>query len=239
MNRKNMTISIVGVIAQVIFLLSLYRFNEGNSSYFVFNGVDVSNNYSLLVMWYLFFAVISFSTMGYVRQFLTKYGILLVTREHKKIKLSFKQLGRLTLFIIMMCTIQISLATVCSLVLFEETFSIANGWWLTMLLYIMTIVTLIYIQQLLELFLNETVALLIINSYVILSVILGGILIETGESLAGIYFLIPNFSMFYRIEAVTNVSSYLSYGSMFSILISLLVVLCMGMYYKFKALDFV
>ncbi|MFD2616033.1 DUF2705 family protein [Terrilactibacillus laevilacticus] len=173
----------------------------------ILGGLEGHYKYLLLATWYLFFASISFSFIGYMRSYLVGHGIYVLIREKRKIKIPLKRFCHIFFFITLYCFIQVMVSIIFGYFsdMNQKSVHINLTMFITsFLLYIMTLFVLICFQITLELWLSEPVALLVTNIYILGSIIFGGIILQEGKGYSLLYLLISNFSMIKRTDIWHN-----------------------------------
>jgi hypothetical protein len=204
-------ITVIVIILIQIFLSFYWDSGSADITGFMFlSGLYPGEHYVLQAVWYLFFAGISFSSMGYFRKYVTEIGLYVMIRENSRVKIIVIRTMKLFMMIAIFCFIQLVLSSIISYTMgVEQAFFVnhISAFLKIVFLYVLSIFVVIYFQVALELWFTEQVALLASNMYVLVSVSLGGILLTSGKHTWFLYFLLPNFGMYQR----TNLSK-LHYG---------------------------
>ncbi|WP_042354099.1 DUF2705 family protein [Bacillus rubiinfantis] len=210
------------------------------SGFMVLGGLYPDKLYFEIAIWYLFFAALSFSFIGYVRDFISGYGIYTMIRGESRGKLLFVRIAKLFFIIFSLCCIQILVSIIFSYlvdsrqaVFFHQPLSLLK----ILFLYILSMIVLIYIQVALELWFSEQIALLIINIYVLASVSIAGLIFSSGANTIIIYWLIPNFGMYQRTDLANIVSNSISSTNAVVILLFAFILLSLGVAKRVKKFD--
>ncbi|MCM3675305.1 MULTISPECIES: DUF2705 family protein [Peribacillus] len=191
------------VISLQIFLFNYFDGSKADlTGFMIVSGVPINNKFVLLGTWYIFFSMLSFLSLGYLRQYISDYGLYQMIRENSRVRLGISRIMKLMILISGLSLIQLLVSIVFAYINnvdqaffyhdFHSFICIAG-------LYIMSNFVLIFIQMALELHFTEEVSLLLINVYVLFSVTLGGVLLSVQKLTWILYFLIPNFGMFERV----------------------------------------
>ncbi|WP_285769018.1 DUF2705 family protein [Peribacillus sp. SI8-4] len=195
----------------IVILLQILLFDHFDGSiadltgYMIVSGVPISNKFVLLGTWYMFFAGLSFLSLGYMRKYISGYGVYLMIREKSRVKLGFRRIGNLLILISGLSIIQFFVSIIFAYITNEDQAffydDVHSFFWIAGL-YMMSNFVLIFIQMALELHATEEVALLLVNVYVLFSVTLGGVLLSTQKLTWILYFLVPNFGMYVRSDVL-------------------------------------
>ncbi|MBC2119995.1 DUF2705 family protein [Listeria marthii] len=190
----------------------------------------------LLLYWYLPIIAFSFYISGNIKDLLSNYGFLQISRNYKKEYWLMKQFLKLFIRIVLFTCLQhalISIITPYSLHFTASFFYLLLG-------YSIMLFTIFSLQYLLELFLDAQKALLIINGYVIISVLIADLIYQNTTVTWPYYLLIPNYGMGFRTGLIpfTNTSTLLI-SEPTSLIILLVVLLCVFIVAlkKFKTTD--
>ncbi|WP_144553049.1 DUF2705 family protein [Peribacillus simplex] len=238
MTKRIFLTMLIVILLQIL----LFHYFDGSKAdltgYMIVSGVPISNKFVVLGTWYMFFAGLSFLSLGYLRQYISGYGIYLMIREKSKVKLGFRRIGNLMILISGLSLIQLLFSIVFAYINnvgeaffyddFQSFICIAG-------LYIMSNIVLIFIQMALELHFAEEVSLLLINVYVLFSVTLGGVLLSVQKQTWILYFLIPNFGMYVRVDLPE--SAGLSPVLAYMVLTVITIILSVLSYIRLKKMD--
>ncbi|ARM71671.1 TPA_asm: DUF2705 domain-containing protein [Listeria monocytogenes] len=148
----------------------------------------------LMLYWYLPIVAFSFYISGNIKDLLSNYGFLQISRNYKKEYWLMKQFLKLFLKITLFICLQIILISIITPFYISWTsqlFSLTLGYFLMLL-------TIFSLQYLLELFIDAQKALLIINGYVIISILAADLIYQNTTVTWPYYLLIPNYGMGYR-----------------------------------------
>lgn len=101
----------------------------------------------------------------------------------------------------------------------------------------MSNIVLVFIQMALELHFAEEVSLLLINVYVLFSVTLGGVLLSAQKLTWVLYFLLPNFGMYLRLDVLEagGISPVIAY----IVLTVITIILTVLTYIRLKKIDLI
>ncbi|MFS0766116.1 DUF2705 family protein [Peribacillus phoenicis] len=215
---KRIFITMLIVILLQIFLFDYFDGSKADlTGYMIVSGVPISNKFVVLGTWYMFFSGLSFLSLGYLRQYISGYGVYLMIREKSRVKLGFRRIVNLMILISGLSIIQLLFSIVFAFINnVDQAFFYDNFQSLICIagLYMMSNFVLIFIQMALELHFTEEVSLLLINVYVLFSVTLGGVLLSTQKLTWILYFLLPNFGMYVRSDVletggISTVNAYI------------------------------
>lgn len=238
---KRIFLTMLIVILLQIFLFHYFDGSKADlTGYMIVSGVPISNKFVLLGTWYMFFSGLSFLSLGYLRQYISGYGVYLMIREKSKVKLGFGRIVNLMFLISGLSLIQLLFSIVFAFInnvdqsIFYQDFQsficIAG-------LYMMSNIVLIFIQMALELHFPEEVSLLLVNVYVLFSVTLGGVLLSAQKLTWILYFLLPNFGMYVRMDVleVGGISPVIAY----IVLTVMTIILTVLTYIRLKKIDLI
>ncbi|CAH0185090.1 DUF2705 family protein [Peribacillus simplex] len=227
------------VISLQIFLFNHFDGSKADlTGFMIVSGVPINNKFVLLGAWYIFFSMVSFLSLGYLRQYISGYGIYLMIREKSKVRLGISRITKLMILISGLSLFQLLVSIVFAYINNEDqaffyhdfqSFICIAG------LYIMSNFVLIFIQMALELYLTEQVSLLLINVYVLFSVTLGGVLLSVQKLTWILYFLIPNFGMYVRVDLPESVG--LSPVIAYMVLTVIIIILSVLSFIRLKKMD--
>ncbi|MDP1419576.1 DUF2705 family protein [Peribacillus simplex] len=201
---KRIFLTMLLVITLQILLFNYFDGSKADlTGFMIVSGVLFNSKLVIFGTWYIFFSMLSFLSLGYLRQYISGYGIYLMIREKSRVKLGISRIMKLMILISGLSLIQLLFSIVFAYINnvdqaffyhdFQSFICIAG-------LYIMSNFVLIFIQMALELHFTEEVSLLVINIYVLFSVTLGGVLLSVQKLMWILYFLIPNFGMYVRVD---------------------------------------
>ncbi|MFE4708442.1 DUF2705 family protein [Peribacillus simplex] len=228
----------------IVMLLQILLFDYFDGSkadltgYMIVSGVPINNKFVVLGTWYMFFAGLSFLSLGYLRQYISGYGIYLMIREKSKVKLGFRRIGYLMILISGLSLIQLLFSIVFAYINNEDQalfYEDIKSFIFIVGLYIMSNIVLIFIQMALELHFAEEVSLLLINVYVLFSVTLGGVLLSAQKLTWVLYFLLPNFGMYERVYLPE--AGGLSLALAYMVLTIITIILCVLSFIRLKKMD--
>ncbi|WP_141995003.1 DUF2705 family protein [Bacillus sp. B4EP4a] len=238
MTKRIFLTMLIVILLQIL----LFHYFDGSKAdltgYMIVSGVPISNKFVVLGTWYMFFAGLSFLSLGYLRQYISGYGIYLMIREKSKVKLGFRRIGNLMNLISGLSLIQLLFSIVFAYINNEDQaffYEDIKSFIFIVGLYIMSNFVLIFIQMALELYLTEQVSLLMINVYVLFSVTLGGVLLSVQKQTWILYFLIPNFGMYVRVDLPE--SAGLSPVLAYMVLTVITIILSVLSYIRLKKMD--
>ncbi|CAK6478651.1 DUF2705 family protein [Peribacillus castrilensis] len=236
---KRIFLTMLLVISLQIFLFNHFDGSKADlTGFLIVSGVPINNEFVLLGTWYMFFSGLSFLSLGYLRQYISGYGVYLMIREKSRVKLGISRIIKLMILISGLSLIQVLASIIFAYLTNEDhaffyhdlqSFICITG------LYIMTNFVLIFIQMALELYLTEQVSLLVINVYVLFSVTLGGVILSVQKLTWILYFLIPNFGMYVRVDLPE--SAGLSPVIAYMILTVISIIICAISYTRLKKMD--
>ncbi|MGM0889498.1 MAG: DUF2705 family protein [Bacillota bacterium] len=236
---KRIFLTMLLVISLQIFLFNHFDGSKADlTGFLIVSGVPINNEFVLLGTWYMFFSGLSLLSLGYLRQYISSYGVYLMIREKSRVKLGISRIVKLMILISGLSLIQVLASIIFAYLTNEDhaffyhdlqSFICITG------LYIMTNFVLIFIQMALELYLTEQVSLLVINVYVLFSVTLGGVLLSVQKLTWILYFLIPNFGMYERVDLPE--SAGLSPVIAFMILTVISIIISALSYIRLKKMD--
>ena len=205
MTKRIFLTMLIVILLQIL----LFDYFDGSKAdltgYMIVSGVPIDNNFVLLGTWYMFFAGLSFLSLGFMRKYMTGYGVYLMIREKSRVKLGFRRIRSLMILISGLSFIQFLFSVVFAFITNEEQAFFYDDFqsfiWIAGL-YMLSNFVLIFIQMALELHVTEEVALLLTNVYVLVSVTLGGVLLSAQKLTWLLYFLVPNFGMYVRSDVL-------------------------------------
>ncbi|KWW20429.1 MULTISPECIES: DUF2705 family protein [Peribacillus] len=205
MTKRIFLLMLIIILLQIL----LFDYFDGSiadlTGYMIVSGVPVSNKFVVLGTWYMFFAGLSFLSLGYMRKYISGYGVYLMIREKSRVKLGFRRIGNLMILIFGLSSIQFLFSIVFAFITNEEQAFFYDDFqsfiWIASL-YMLSNFVLIFIQMALQLHVTEEVALLLTNVYVLVSVTLGGVLLSAQKLTWLLYFLVPNFGMYVRSDVL-------------------------------------
>lgn len=148
----------------------------------------------LLVYWYFPIIAFSFYISGNIKDLLSNYGFLQISRNYKKEYWLIKQFLKLFVKIILFICLQIALISIIT----PFHISWTSQFPYLILGYFLMLFTIFSLQYLLELFIDAQKALLIINSYLIISVLAADLIYQNTAATWPYYLLIPNYGMGFR-----------------------------------------
>ncbi|WP_347940675.1 DUF2705 family protein [Peribacillus simplex] len=236
---KRIFLTILIVILLQILLFDYFDGSKADlTGYMIVSGVPINNKFVLVGTWYIFFSMLSSLSLGYLRQYISGYGLYLLIREKSRVKLGISRIMKLMILISGLSLIQLLFSIVFALInnvgeafFYDDlqSFICIAG------LYIMSNFVLIFIQMVLELYLTEQVSLLLINVYALFSVTLGGVLLSVQKLTWILYFLIPNFGMYERVHLpeAGGLSPVLAY----MVLTVITIILTVLTYIRLKKMD--
>ncbi|MBF2356250.1 DUF2705 family protein [Listeria welshimeri] len=175
----------------------------------------------LLIYWYLPIIAFSFYISGNIKDLLSNYGFLQISRNYKKEYWLMKQFLNLFIKIILFICLQLALISLITTYYIHWT---TQFFYLT-LGYSIMLFTVFSLQYLLELFLDAQKALLIINSYVVISILAADLIYQNTTATWPYYLLLPNYGMGFRSGFISSADTYTLLTSKPTSLIILLVVL--------------
>ncbi|MFE0507538.1 DUF2705 family protein, partial [Peribacillus butanolivorans] len=206
----------------------------------IVNGVPVNSKLVIFGTWYIFISVLSFLSLGYLRQYISGYGMYLMIREKSRVKLGIRRIANLMILISVLSLIQLLFSIIFAFInnsdqaFFYHDF---QSFICIVGLYIMSNFVLIFIQMVLELHFTEEVSLLVINVYVLISVTLGGVLLSVQKLTWILYFLIPNFGMYIRVDLPESGPLGLSPVIAYMVLTIVTFILSALLYIRLKKID--
>ncbi|WP_342603254.1 DUF2705 family protein [Peribacillus sp. FSL E2-0159] len=230
----------------IVMLLQILLFDYFDGSkadltgYMIVSGVPINNKFVLLGTWYMFFSGLSFFSLGYLRQYISGYGLYLLIREKSRVKLGLRRIGNLMILISGLSLIQFLFSIVFSYINNEDQAffydDVHSFIWIAGL-YMMSNIVLVFIQMALELHFAEEVSLLLINVYVLFSVTLGGVLLSAQKLTWVLYFLLPNFGMYLRLDVLEagGISPVIAY----IVLTVITIILTVLTYIRLKKIDLI
>ncbi|MGE7907365.1 DUF2705 family protein [Peribacillus sp. NPDC094092] len=236
---KRIFLTMLIVILMQILLFDYFDGSKADlTGYMIVSGVPISNKFVVLGTWYMFFSGLSFLSLGYLRQYISGYGVCLMIREKSRVKLGISRIMKLMILIFGLSLIQLLFSIVFAFINnvgqaffyddFQSLICIAS-------LYMMSNFVLVFIQMALELYLTEQVSLLLINVYVLFSVTSGGVLLSVQKLTWILYFLIPNFGMYERVHVPE--SGGISPVLAFMVLTIITIILCVLSCIRLKKMD--
>lgn len=110
----------------IVMLLQILLFDYFDGSkadltgYMIVSGVPINNKFVLLGTWYMFFSGLSFFSLGYLRQYISGYGLYLLIREKSRVKLGLRRIGNLMILISGLSLIQFLFSIVFSYINNED-----------------------------------------------------------------------------------------------------------------------
>ncbi|MGD2436095.1 DUF2705 family protein [Bacillus velezensis] len=229
------------IIVTFFFQLTLLGSN-GTTAFPFLDGVPIStsNDYFLILYWYLPIMAMAFFITGYFRVALHSHGMLNLTRNYSRFKWILTRFLNVMFVLFLFVSAQI-LFFYTNSVMFQPYYQIFNKMFilLTVMYYLSLLITFSF-QLLLELFIEPQLAQLTTNIYIIFSIILAKQLYIIGAPNFISYLLIPNYGNGFR-NGLSYVAVHqgviIHYTVGFFILITLQICIIGVSVLKFKKMD--
>lgn len=173
-----------------------------SNTIFTLVGLESRFNYMLLAIWYLFQVSISFYFVGFFRTYIKDYGIYILVRSSSKHILIANRFIKLFQLVSIFSLFQV-IINLCIIYFVGNRGSLTGNYienFTGLVLYILTNIIIFMFQAICELWISEKIALVISNTYILVSVVLGGVILENGWKSLILYSLIPNLGMQCRLN---------------------------------------
>lgn len=241
MTTKKYSILTIAVIVQSIVLINMFTpiYSKWPTQFYFLFGIDRDTIYQMLIIWFMFYACLSFSFFGVLSQNLYGFGKYLLIRNYSKGKFLVNQYLSAALHIVIFMVIQCSIYGIMTLVMQKplhlqvNMIKLGKALWL----YYLTLLTLILLQMLLELYISSHFALVIINIYVIFSILFASIIFKYQLPEYLLYALLPNFMMGLRTDILNSKPITIHYSIALCVVLVLIVFMMILSIRKIKSKD--
>lgn len=243
MNKRYSFIMIIIVMALQIFLFNYFDDSRVDlTGFMILSGIYPNNTLLLFGTWYIFIAALTFGSLGFVKRYISGYGIYQIVREKARVKIGFRRVAALLTSIAGLSLLQVIFSVLFAIFTGTDQMMFAGNFeefFILLGLYVLSNTTIVFIQMVLELYFSEQIALLTINIYVLFSVSLGGVLLTTQKMTWLLYLLIPNVGMYERSNLEESALQAISPNIAYLVLFLLLIILSMVSYRKLRNMDII